>query len=190
MERIAVLRYTKALFNLALEQNKVDEFNQAAIDILAVINSDDEFLAVINHLSIPAEQKMTTMKAIFGGKVPEDFMGLFDLLFRRGRQGELVGILEQFGKLYKEHKRIALAKLCSATELPQSKLDEIALTLGKKLDKTIEFELLVDPALIAGFRVEVDGYVFDSSIKNQVEQLKKQLITGGRHSALPVADVD
>ena len=176
MERLAVLRYAQALFEIAVEKKQVKEFNQACSDIFAALNSDKDLLAVVNHLSIPAAEKMATMKAIFEGKVPDDFIGIFDLVFRRRRQGELLGILERFGQLYKEYIKVATAKLYSPAPLPQDKLNEIAKVLGKKLDKTIEFELHTEAELIAGFRVEVDGHVFDSSMKNQVAALKKQLL--------------
>jgi F-type H+-transporting ATPase subunit delta len=186
MERIAVLRYAQALFELAVAQNQVAEFNQAANDIYDVLKSDKELLAVVNHLSITAQEKMVTMRAIFEGKVPEDFMGLFDLMLRRRRQRELLGVLKRFNKLYEEYIKVARATLYSPGELSQSKLDEIAAVLGAKLDKTVEFEVVIDPALIAGFKVEVDGHVFDSSFKNQINMLKRELLSHGGGRTLRV----
>jgi len=176
MERLAVLRYAQALFNIAVEQDQVKEFSQACLAIHDAIASDKELLAVVNHLSIPAHEKMETMKTIFEDKVPESFMGIFDLVFKRRRQGELLGIMLRFYELYKEYIKVATAKLYSPAPLAQDKLDEIADKLGKKLGKTIEFETYVDPSLIAGFVVEADGYVFDSSLKSQVASLKKELL--------------
>jgi len=184
MERIVVLRYAKALFDIALEKQMVEEYNQTCQDILALLKGDEEFLAVVNHLSISADDKMATMKSIFEGKIADDFMGVFDLMFRRGRQGEIAYVLEHFGKLYRDFKRIATAKLMTATQLPENKINEIGAKLSKQLDKTIEFDITIDPDLIAGFRVEVDGYVFDASMKAKMSQLKKQLLSAGRHSAL------
>ncbi|MCL2169237.1 MAG: ATP synthase F1 subunit delta [Defluviitaleaceae bacterium] len=176
MDRIAVYRYATALFELAIERGLAKEYDKAATDISTVLTSDKDLLGVINHLSIPPHEKMDTMKGIFSGKIPEDFMGIFQLVFRRGRQGELLGILERINELYKDYIKVGVAKLYSATELPKNKLNEIKELLQKKLDKTIEFELHVDPALIAGFRVEIDGLVFDSSMKSQVAALKKELL--------------
>ncbi|MCL2575168.1 MAG: ATP synthase F1 subunit delta [Defluviitaleaceae bacterium] len=178
MEQIAVLRYAKALFEIAVEKNAVDEYNIAARGILEIINTDEEFAAVINHRSIAADEKMATMTAIFKGKIPEDFLGIFALLFKRGRQSELIGVLERFEVLYKEHKRIAIAKITSAVELPPHKLAEISAQLTQKTGKTIEFEKIVDPTLIAGFKVEVDGHIFDATTKYQIAQLTKQLMAG------------
>jgi len=180
MDQIAVLRYAKALFEIALEKNQLDDYSQAAKGILTVLTTDKELAAVVSHRAIAADEKIETMKAVFGGKVPEDFIGIFALIFRRGRQRELTGVLTRFEQLYKEHKRIAVAKIYSAQPLCDQKMAEISAVLTKKLEKTIEFEAIVDPTLIAGFKVEVDGYVFDASTKNQISRLKKQLMTAAR----------
>lgn len=184
MERIAVLRYSKALFEIAVESNLVEEYNKAAKDMLTVLTSEKELTAVMNNPSIPVTERMGVVKTVFSGKVPEAFMGILDLLFKRGRQKQLPDMLRHFEQLYKEYKRVADAKLYSATQLSPQKLSEISGILSKKLDKIINLELVVDPSLLAGFRVEVDGFVFDSSIKNQLAGLKKQLLGAERYSAL------
>ena len=179
MEMLAVLRYAQAIFDLAVEKNQVDEFNQACKDVHTVILSDSQLLAMVNHLSIPAHEKMETMNAIFSGKVPQDFIGMLDLVFKRGRQGELLGILERFEELYKEHNNVVDAEIFAAAEIPSPKLTEIVEMLGKKLGKTVNHTMHIDPALIAGFRVVVGGYVFDSSLKNQLSLMKKKLESRG-----------
>jgi len=176
MEKLAILRYAKALFALAIEKNAVAEYNEAAKSVLAVLEHDKDVLGIINHPAIPLVQKMDAFSRAFAGKVPDDFIGLFHLLLRRGRKNEILGVLHHFDKLYMDYARKTVALLYSPAELPQTKIAEITSTLSQKLNKTVEIQSRIDPGLIAGFRVEVDGYVFDASIKHQMENLKKELL--------------
>ncbi|MDR2183235.1 MAG: ATP synthase F1 subunit delta [Clostridiales bacterium] len=176
MEKLAILRYSKALFALAVEKNAVDAYNDAAKSILAVLETGKDVLGIINHPAIPLEQKMSALEAAFVGKVPEDFIGLFHLLLRRGRKDEILGVLRHFDVLYMDYARKTVAKLYSPVALPSEKVAEIAAILSRKLDKTVQIESIIDDSLIAGLRVEVDGYVFDASIKHQMETLKKELL--------------
>ena len=176
MEKLAVLRYARAIFDLAVEKDLVEQYSQAARGILDVITQDNDFMPVINNPSIPSSEKLGAIQAAFGNKVPDDFLGLFALVLKRGREDELEGILRHFDVLYMDHKRQAVAVLYAPEELPDDKVAEIRQLLGKKLGKTVEIKNVIDPALIAGFRVEVDGFVFDASTKNQVDMLKKQLL--------------
>ncbi|MCL2573258.1 MAG: ATP synthase F1 subunit delta [Defluviitaleaceae bacterium] len=176
MEKLAILRYSKAIFALAVEKNAVEEYNNAAKGILAVIENDKDVLGIINHPGIALEQKVNALNTAFSGKVPDDFIGLFALLLRRGRKDEILGVLRHFDKLYMDYARKTIAKLYSSTELPHEKVAEITVMLSQKLGKTVEIERVVDDTLIAGFRVEVDGYVYDASVKHQVDTLKKKLL--------------
>jgi len=176
MEKLAILRYSKALFGLAVEKNAVEAYNNAAKSILAVLESDKDVLGIINHPAIPLQQKMDALSKAFKDKVPDDFIGLFHLLLRRGRKDEILGVLRHFDTLYMDYVRKTVAKLYSPTQLSAEQVAQIAAILAKKLDKTVELEGVIDESLIAGFRVEVDGYVFDASTKHQMEMLKKELL--------------
>jgi len=178
MEKLAVLRYSRALFDLAVEKNQVAPFHDACDAILAVLQSDKDMLGLINHPGIPFEKKLEIIAAAFAGRVPEEFLGLFALLLRRGRKNTILGVLAHFNVLYKEYTRSAVAKIYSPSALSPEKISEIAAVLSQKLNKTVQAENVVDESLIAGFRVEVDGLVFDSSLKYQMNRMKKQLLGG------------
>ena len=176
MEKLAILRYSKALFALAVEKNAVEAYNDAAKSILAVMESDKDVMGIINHPAIPLEQKMDALSTAFANRVPDDFIGLFALLLKRGRKDEILGVLHHFDVLYMDYVRKTVAKLYSSVALPDSKVAEITSVLSQKLNKTVQIESIIDDSLIAGFRVEVGGYVFDASIKHQMETLKKELL--------------
>ena len=50
--------------------------------------------------------------------------------------------------------------------------------LKKKLGKDIEFEYKIDNSIIGGFIINLDGVVYDNSIKTQLESLKKHIKNG------------
>jgi len=176
VERIAVLRYAEALFGLAVEKNSVAAYNQAAASILFVFEQDENIRAAMDNPAIPIVDKVAALKAAFLDRVPEDFVGLLALMLRRGRNKEIMPVLRHFDVLYKEYSRMAVARLYSPEELPTAKVAEITSILSKKLDKTIQIECIIDKSLIAGFRVEVDGFVFDGSAKHQMDRMKRQLL--------------
>jgi len=176
MDKLAVLRYAKALFDIAVENNAVAEYNLASVDMLAVFESDPEIIGILNHPSIPLDSKIGAVATAFDGRVPSDFVGMIALMLRRGRNDEIVGVLQQFDVLYKEYAKLAVAKIYAPEQLDQARIDEIVQIVSRRLDKTIQVEFFIDPSLIAGFRVEVDGFVFDASIKYQMKGLKKQLL--------------
>lgn len=178
MEKLAVLRYSRALFDLAVEKNNVADFKAASAGILAAMEQDKEMVGVINHPAIGLNKKLAALSAAFAGKVPEEFIGLFALLLRRGRKDDIMGVLAHFDVLYNEYSRLATAKIYSQEPLPADKMEQIVRTISAKIGKTVQAENIIEDGLIAGFRVEVDGYVFDASTKHHMNRLKKQLMAG------------
>ena len=50
--------------------------------------------------------------------------------------------------------------------------------LKKKLGKDIDFEYKIDNSIIGRFIINLDGKVYDNSIKTQLERLKKHIKNG------------
>ena len=50
--------------------------------------------------------------------------------------------------------------------------------LKKKLGKDIDFDYKIDNSIIGGFIINIDGKVYDNSIKTQLERLKKHIKNG------------
>ena len=176
MDKIAALRYGKAIFDLSLEKNQADEYSLAAKFILDVLKSNPDFSLVLSNPSILQDEKVEFTKKLFDGHIPEDFMGLISLLIRRGRQNTLEYTLHHFDTLYMEYKKRAHALLYVAKEIDEDYVARIKQIVQEKIGKSVEIEIIAQPELMAGFRVEVDGFVLDASAKNQLQGLKKQLL--------------
>ena len=50
--------------------------------------------------------------------------------------------------------------------------------LKKKLGKDIDFEYTIDNYIIGGFILNLDGVVYDNSLKTQLNRLKKHIRNG------------
>lgn len=50
--------------------------------------------------------------------------------------------------------------------------------LKKKLGKDIEFEYKIDNSIIGGFIINLDGIVYDNSVRTQLNRLKKHIKDG------------
>ena len=50
--------------------------------------------------------------------------------------------------------------------------------LKKKLGKDIDFEYKIDNSIIGGFIINLDGIVYDNSVRTQLDRLKKHIKDG------------
>ena len=89
---------------------------------------------------------------------------------------ELDGVLIYFMDRYKEQKNIGTAYVTSAVELSEAQKEA---TKKRLLETTryVEFEMHydVDAALIGGIVIRIGDRVVDSSIKNKLQDLTREL---------------
>jgi len=83
--------------------------------------------------------------------------------------------VESFLSQYKTLKEISTIKVISAQPLGKEEQDRIIkIASSSNIGfKNIELESVVDESLIGGFVMEMEDYVYDASVKNQIFRLKK-----------------
>ncbi len=176
MAQLIEKRYARALFELAISENSLDQMEQEAKLMLEAFKCDNEFVSVITHPQVTFSEKISLIESIFKGNVSDDLIGLFYVMFKKNREAQALSVLEQFLKNVMEHKRIVIAEIFSAIELTENQIRQISEKLSKNLNKTVEAVVNVDPTLIGGLRILVDGHIIDNSIKAQLEAMKKSLL--------------
>ncbi len=176
MAELVSMRYATALFDLGLETQTLSDIFVEVETILSIFESDEEIMKIINHPQITSAEKMSVLDKAFGGKVSGSVMGLFALVLKKNREADLLSILRAFIQKVREHKGITVATLYSASVLSNEQIASIKSSLSAQLKKQVEINASVDPSLLGGLCIRVDGQIFDRTIKKQLDDMKKHLL--------------
>ncbi len=176
MAQLIANRYANALFELALESGKLDLIEDEVKLVIETLNSDKDFIAVLNHPQITGKEKNDILENAFKGKISDEIMGLFSVVMRKNREAEISDILNAFVRKTEEYKGIETAFVTSAAPLSEQQISSIKDKLSQNLNKQIYIQADVDESLLGGIRIRVAGHVVDGSIKKQLDDLKKQLL--------------
>ncbi len=181
MAKLVSKTYGDALFELALEEEKVDAFFEEAKTFLEVIRKEDELVKFMRHPKIVKEEKLKTGKKIFDENFSKEFAGFLMILVQKDRFTEVEKILEYFIGRVKEYKKIGVAYVSTAAALSDRQKESVE----KRLLETTAYEAFemnytVDETLLGGMVIRVGDRVVDTSIKSKLKSLSKQL------SSLPV----
>ena len=170
--------YGNALFELAVELNKIDELYNETIALTDILRDEEnaELIKFLNHPHISKEEKAKVVKETFDGRCSDELAGLMDMVVRKNHAASLVAIFEYFIKLVKEEKKIGVVSITSAITL----LDEQKSSIEKRILETTAYESLeaeykVDKSLLGGLVIRIQDRVVDSSIKTKLDGLSKQL---------------
>lgn len=168
--------YGNALFELALEENRIDSLYEEAIALVDILQENKELLKLLNHPQISKEERIKVVEDTFSNRVSKDITGIMVMAVEKGHAMQLIDIFKYFIKLVKNEKKIGVASVTSATALDSSRKQAIE----KRLIETTKYETMevhyhVDESIIGGLIIRIEDRVVDSSIKTKLNNMSKAL---------------
>ena len=177
MAKLISKTYGDALFELAVEKNKVDVLLEEIEQLQKVLSENDEFGRLMNHPKIIKEEKIQVAKDVFGGRVSEELLGFLTIIITKDRYKDIDAILDYFVAEVKRYKGIGIATVTTAVPLKEEQCKKIEQKLLETTEFTkMEMHYKLDESLIGGMVVRIGDRVVDSSIKTKLSELQKELL--------------
>lgn len=165
-------RYTQALFELALEQGKLDRI-KADVERLAS-ELDERTSAFLSNPRISRKEKRDALAPLLASfdVLTRNFVGL---VLDRGRVGVLLLVADAFKKLVLQRRGATEGVVESARPLQARELAALSDAVGARLGKEVHLDNQLKPELIGGVRVYVDNRLLDYSVRGRLANLGKRL---------------
>ena len=176
MEKLSLL-YASTLFDLALEHGAVNEFRDQA-SLMREVLQDNECQKMLLHPHIKASEKRDFLKKAFSGSIHDDLLSFLFLASDKNREAFILPSLDALIDLIERHMKIVTADVHTASALDEGRIAEMKKVLSAKLDKNVEISLNVDPSIIGGPYVYVDGYYIDWTVKKRLRDLTVHMKEG------------
>ncbi len=168
--------YGDALFELAVETGRVDDFLQEAVGVIEVVNTNDGFSQMMNHPKINKEEKLQIIDEVFKGRVSDEMVGLLRMLEEKDHIKETEKVLNYFIERVYDYKKIGRASVSTPFELTESQKNDVEKRLLQTTDySSFIMDYTVDPELIGGMVIRIKDRVIDSSIKTQISKITHEL---------------
>jgi len=169
-------RYAKSLLDLAVEFKKLENVKSDMEGLLSLSKENKDFTAFLKSPVIQFSKKRTILEKLFNGKLDDLTLKFILILAGKQREGILIEVINAFLDQYRKLKRVSVIKVISAVPLPQNQVNE----LKRKIESSsVGFEnaeiiTAVDPKLMGGYILEVEGNVYDASVRHKLDNLKKE----------------
>jgi F-type H+-transporting ATPase subunit delta len=169
-------RYAKALFGLAVEQNRVEAWSDALVALQKAVDDSADLQDVLSNPVYSKEQRRAIVEQLARAlRLDAEPTHLLYLLAERNRLGYLDAIVRTFRELSDAKLGRVRAKVTTAVPLEAPALAAIATRLGQATSATVLVDRQVDPAILGGVVAQVGSLVFDGSLRTQLEDLRKTL---------------
>ena len=173
MEEIATV-YARSLFEVAMDQDKLDLVRDE-IGAFADALSETQQLQVFffSPYFSTEEKKDGLARAVTDAD--EAVLNFLQLLIEKHRMPAIFRIRARLDALWEEENRMLPVQITSAVELDKSTVKDLGDRISEQTGRTVELSSSVEPDILGGIVVQVGNSVLDASIRNRLEQLRKQV---------------
>ena len=160
-------RYGAGLFELAKEENKVEEYMNQVMLLKQTLKENPELSTFFLSVKVSKEEKRNVIDKVYSTYVDHNIVNFIKLVVDKGRATQLLNIYTSFIQMCEEDLGIQHATVLSARKLSQEDMNTIGNTL-------------VDPSIIAGIKVTVGNTVTDVTMKTKIDRMRNTLLKGGQ----------
>jgi F-type H+-transporting ATPase subunit delta len=172
--------YAEALLLAAEAAGKgaVELYGQCMDAVAGAVQSDQRIAVALDSPRVAKATKAALLERALGDVTPAEFVRFLLAVVRRGRQGLLGEIAQEYQalvdlKLDRVHAGVVLV------EEPDARLEkQIVERLTAALGKDVRAHFRAERGIIGGVVVRVGDRVYDGSLKRKLAVLRRKMLTG------------
>jgi F-type H+-transporting ATPase subunit delta len=173
MEEIAEV-YARSLFEVAKEHDALGDVREQLGMFTQALEDDREVAIFFFSPYFSTEEKKDGLHRAAEGANPI-FMNFLEALLERHRMPAIYRIRTRYEELWDEENRLLPVEVTSAIELDESIVNSIGKRIGEQTERKVELSSNVDPEILGGIVLRVGNFILDASIRNRLDQLRKQV---------------
>jgi F-type H+-transporting ATPase subunit delta len=173
MEEIAAV-YARSLFEVAKEQDKLDKVRDELGQFADALHESRELQVFLFSPYFSTQEKTDGLdRAVTGADETVD--NFLKLLLEKHRMPVLFRIRAAFDELWEEENKLLPVQVTSAVELDKKTVKQIGDRIAEQTGRKVDLSANVEPEILGGIVLRVGNSVLDASIRNRLENLRKQV---------------
>lgn len=167
--------YGGSLYDLAaeegLETRILGELEQAA----QLLKANPDYLRLLSTPSIPKKERCGLLDEALRGQVHLYVLNFLKILCEKGTLRELSGCARAYRLRYNQAHGILEATATSAVPMTAQQMQALHAKLEKLTGKTIDLKTKVDPGVLGGIRLDMEGTELDGTVQNRLAALRRDI---------------
>jgi F-type H+-transporting ATPase subunit delta len=166
--------YARALFEVASERGVLDTVRDQLAQFVDALSADRQLEMFFVSPYFSTSEKCDGLARMVEG-AEETFMSFLETLVERQRMSEVFHIRARYEKLWDTEMNLLPVQVTSAVSLDEATVRSIGERIGSSTGSTIQLTTVVDPDTLGGIVLRVGNVILDASIRNKLNQLRKEV---------------
>lgn len=164
--------YAQALFMIAKEKGKVDEYSDILKQIRSLTEENKEYTEFLSSPALPLSERLSAIDEAFGS-CPEEIVSFLKLLCENNHIKDISECIGEFIFMENALEKSAVVDVYSSVPLSEEQKEKLVKKLEGKLEKTVVATFKEDESLLGGIKIVMEDEVLDGSVKKRLKDLKE-----------------
>ncbi len=173
MEEIATV-YARSLFEVASERDALDSVREQVGQFADAVDENQDLQVFFFSPYFSTEEKKDALGNLLDG-ADEAVTNFLELLVEKHRMPAIFRIRRELDSLWADANQLLPVTITSAIELDSSTVKGIGKAIGEQTGRKVDLTANVDPDVLGGIVLRVGNSILDASIRNRLEQLRRQV---------------
>jgi F-type H+-transporting ATPase subunit delta len=174
MEEIAAV-YARSLFEVAKEQDTLDTVRDQLGEFADALSETRELQVFFFSPYFSTQEKKDGLERAVTDTDPA-VLNFLELLIEKHRMPVLFRIRAEYDRLWEDENKLLPVEITSAIELDKHIVKQLGDRISDQTGRKVELSSRVEPDILGGIVVQVGNSVLDASIRNRLEQLRRQVV--------------
>jgi F-type H+-transporting ATPase subunit delta len=169
--------WAKALLDLSVDAGTVPATREELDRMAALVASSSDLQNAFANPTVTVDDRKKVVVELATrlslGRTVKNFLLL---LADKRRLAYLRDIADAYRAFADAHEGVVRAEALSPVALSDAQLSRLRETLGTLTGRRVAVDVTVDPSLIGGLRVRVDGRVYDATVSRRLDALRSEIL--------------
>jgi F-type H+-transporting ATPase subunit delta len=180
-QRVAKV-YAESLYGAAAKQNQAQQVLEELQGVVgSVFKADPKIEVFLTSAIVGRDRKADLIKSVFSTRSSQTFSSFLSVLNDHDRLDLLRPVLTAYRELFDSRSGRIHVHVRSAQPLADDQRQRLILELKKAFERDPILESRVDPDLLGGLVVQVGDWLYDASVRSNLETLRSQIIERSSH---------
>lgn len=176
MQEIATV-YAQSLFEVARDHGRLDVVGDQLREFTDALERDHDLQVFFYSPYLSTDEIKDGLQRALTGADPL-LLNFLELLIEKRRVPAVPLIRRRYDVLCDAHNGVLPVEVTSAIALEKETVAGIGRRIGEQTGRRVELISNVDPDILGGIVLRVGNSILDASIRNRLEQLRKEVARG------------
>lgn len=167
--------YGGSLYDLAAEEGLEKRILEELDQVSALLKDDPAYLHLLSIPSIPKKERCGLLDEALRGQIHPYVLNFLKILCEKGTLRELPGCARAYRVRYNQAHGILEAVAVSAVPMTAQQTTRLHEKLEAVTGRQIDLKTKVDPSVLGGIRLDIEGTELDGTVKNRLASLRSSI---------------